>query len=489
MQEVKVIYPPNPQCRYQAPAPTEVVKVEAAPIVPIPAPIQDPASVIITFRTFLKPRYAFNIVVIILLLAILTLLIARPAHGQEQNFGAGSSIGNYTVATLPSGPTGALAIVTDGNGYSCTSGSSTTYVLCYFTGLTWTPVGPTGSGSGSVTSFSSGDLSPIFTANVATPTTTPALTYTLSNASANLVFGNCTTGTTTPSYCSLTAAMIPSGIPIANIGSAGLSGTSPIAISAAGAISCATCVVASSPGLGLAHFAGSTQTVTSSLVVSADLNITTSTCTNQFLTAISATAIGTCTTDTLASAQHANQGTTTTVLHGNGSGNPAFGPVVSGDLNITGTTCTNQVISAISSAAAGTCHTVVGGDMASATVTATQLAAQYSKYLQCNSRGLGDGLNSIAAGTYLQTTCYNASGVTFTITGIKCFTDNNGSSTLSATNGAGTALLTGAVTCTTAYASGTQGATVTIASADFIKFTFIADGTSKQTDWAVLGTF
>lgn len=62
-------------------------------------------------------------------------------------------------------------------------------------------------------------------------------------------------------------------------------------------------------------------------VVSADLNLTTTTCTNQFLTALSAGAAGTCTTDTLASAQHANQGTTVTTLHGNAAGNPSFAAV------------------------------------------------------------------------------------------------------------------------------------------------------------------
>ena len=51
------------------------------------------------------------------------------------------------------------------------------------------------------------------------------------------------------------------------------------------------------------------------------------TCTNQFVTVISASGVPTCTTDTLASAQHANQGTTTTLLHGNGAGNPAFSAV------------------------------------------------------------------------------------------------------------------------------------------------------------------
>ncbi len=170
--------------------------------------------------------------------------------------------------------------------------------------------------------------------------------------------------------------------------------TSPITggtITTTGTIACATCVVASSPGAGVAHFAGSTQTVTSS--------------------------------------------------------------------------------------------PVVGSDMTNNTVTATQLAAQYSK-LRCEP-GLGDGTNAMAAATYLQTNCYNDTSVTWTITGIKCFTDNSGTSTLAATNGAGTALLTGAVTCTSSFAAGTQSATVTIAAGDFIEFTFVADGTSKQTTWVV----
>ena len=80
-------------------------------------------------------------------------------------------------------------------------------------------------------------------------------------------------------------------------------------------------------------------------------------CTNQFVTATSASGALTCTSPTLAGAQFANQGTTTTVLHGNAAGNPSFGAVVSADLNLTTTTCTNQFVSAISSAAAGTCTT------------------------------------------------------------------------------------------------------------------------------------
>ncbi len=102
--------------------------------------------------------------------------------------------------------------------------------------------------------------------------------------------------------------------------------------------------------------------------------------------------------------------------------------------------------------------------------------------------GLGDGLNAIAAGTYLQSTCFNL-GTTFTITSVSCFTDNAGTSTLNITNGASTGLLTGAITCNATFpgAAGTQSGTTTIAANDGIKFTFVADGTSKQTTWVVTG--
>jgi len=63
---------------------------------------------------------------------------------------------------------------------------------------------------------------------------------------------------------------------------------------------------------------------------------TATTCTNQVITAVSGIAAPTCTTLTLASAMFANQGTTTQVLHGNGAGNPSFGAIVNGDIT-TGT--------------------------------------------------------------------------------------------------------------------------------------------------------
>jgi hypothetical protein len=78
-----------------------------------------------------------------------------------------------------------------------------------------------------------------------------------------------------------------------------------------------------------------------SAVVSADLNMTTTSCTNQFVTAISAGGVGTCSSATLASAQFANQGTTTTVLHGNAAGNPSFGAVALGT-DVSGTLAAAQ---------------------------------------------------------------------------------------------------------------------------------------------------
>ena len=55
-------------------------------------------------------------------------------------------------------------------------------------------------GTGTVTTFSAGALSPLFTTSVATATTTPALTFALSNAAGGTVFGNATTGAAAPGY-------------------------------------------------------------------------------------------------------------------------------------------------------------------------------------------------------------------------------------------------------------------------------------------------
>ena len=120
-------------------------------------------------------------------------------------------------------------------------------------------------------------------------------------------------------------------------------------------------------------------------------------------------------------------------------------------------------------------------------ISSTALPTQYTK-LRCFG-GLGDGDNAMIAATYPQYTCVNTSGVTWTITGINCWTDNAGSSTMDVKNNAGTSFLTGAVTCNNTKsgggAAGTQSATVTLANNDALNFSFVADGTSKQTNWTV----
>lgn len=63
---------------------------------------------------------------------------------------------------------------------------------------------------GSVTSFSAGNLSPLFTSSVATATTTPALTFALSTQTANTGFFGPTTGSAAaPTFRALVAADIP----------------------------------------------------------------------------------------------------------------------------------------------------------------------------------------------------------------------------------------------------------------------------------------
>jgi len=90
------------------------------------------------------------------------------------------------------------------------------------------------------------------------------------------------------------------------------------------------------------------------------------TCTNQFASALSVSGGATCTTSTLAGPQHANQGTTTTLLHGNAAGNPAFGAVVSADLSLTINTCTNQFPRSSSSTSVWTCASIVSADVPTA---------------------------------------------------------------------------------------------------------------------------
>lgn len=79
----------------------------------------------------------------------------------------------------------------------------------------------TEAGLGTVTSFSAGNLNPIFTTSVATASTTPALSFSLTSQSANTVLAGPTNGVAAaPTYRALVAADIPS-LTLAKISDAG----------------------------------------------------------------------------------------------------------------------------------------------------------------------------------------------------------------------------------------------------------------------------
>jgi hypothetical protein len=99
---------------------------------------------------------------------------------------------NFTSTAIPNN---ALAnSATTVNGQTCTLGSTCTISV----------------GSGTVTTFSAGNLSPLFATSVATATSTPALTFAASTAAQNSVLaGPATGGTGAYSFRALVAADIP----------------------------------------------------------------------------------------------------------------------------------------------------------------------------------------------------------------------------------------------------------------------------------------
>ena len=126
------------------------------------------------------------------------------------------------------------------------------------------------------------------------------------------------------------------------------------------------------PGGGGGGGVTSLNTLTGSVTISAGANITLTPSGNNI--AIASASGGTCTPpgtqysilyDTITGCGDlASLGTTTTVrFTETRQDSPLFGSVVSADLNITSTTCTNQFLRVISSSAGGTCKTVVSTDV------------------------------------------------------------------------------------------------------------------------------
>jgi hypothetical protein len=81
--------------------------------------------------------------------------------------------------------------------------------------------------------------------------------------SANTVYAGPTSGSAAAlASRALVTADLPTGIPIGNVGSAGLSGTSPVGISSAGAISCSTCLANPMTTLGDVIYGGASGAAT-----------------------------------------------------------------------------------------------------------------------------------------------------------------------------------------------------------------------------------
>lgn len=118
---------------------------------------------------------------------------------------------------------------------------------------------------------------------------------------------------------------------------------------------------------------------------------------------------------------------------------------------------------AIASTGAISLSGIPGSAMTNNTVTATQLAAQYSKG-SCTEAWGGSGTShALTSGddAVSNNTCYNDSGVTRTITAVKCRNDNaSNTTTVNPTFGSagtGTTILSGALTCGNSYAYSSTG--------------------------------
>lgn len=135
-------------------------------------------------------------------LGALLILMAIPSAAQESR----AYVVWNTLANKPTSCPGyQLFIATD-------QAASAALYGCL--GGTFQLMGGGSGGSGTVTSTSAGNLSPLFTTNVATASSTPAITFTLSTAAANTVFGNFTGSAAAPGF---TAAPTFSGANLTNL--------------------------------------------------------------------------------------------------------------------------------------------------------------------------------------------------------------------------------------------------------------------------------
>ncbi|TAL45423.1 MAG: hypothetical protein EPN91_02095 [Salinibacterium sp.] len=167
-----------------------------------------------------------------------------------------------------------------------------------------------GGGSGTVTDVGSATIGSAFVITWDTPSTTPRLNLDFATCTANKVLASATSGGAAVPAC---RSLVGADVPTLNQNTTGNAAT-------------ATALAATPTACG----------------------------SNLFATSIAANGNLTCTGLTLAGAQFANQGTTTTVLHGNASGNPSFGAIVNADITNATIDLTTKVTGILPGANGGT---------------------------------------------------------------------------------------------------------------------------------------
>jgi len=297
-----------------------------------------------------------------------------------------------------------------------------------------------------LSSFTTGNLSPLFTASLGgSPTTAPALAFTLSNAAQNAVFaGPASGGTGAPSYRALVVADIPS-----------------LAAAYCAVSGCTLTGLFTAPG-----FAGSGTTPAASWLAAGTGNV----CFNPPIcnASIPANAFGQAAPDS---------GFTSVLLKPSGSFAAAgvLHTAASGTRD-----GTNESVE--------TTGPIVTADIAANAVTAAKLATQYSTW------SAQDGVVSTAA---LATSGFpavvfgvNGSGATQTLMAITCFVDSGTGTTFTLVDNSANNLLGASGTCSTSGTSiAVSGTHNTLSSGGYMKYTVTPDGTAKTVTIAVSGTY
>jgi hypothetical protein len=123
------------------------------------------------------------------------------------NTGTGYTLGGTFTGTFNGTYNTVLNGILQGNGV--TMGTVTIGAGLSYVGTTLSAVG----GSGTVTTFSAGNLSPLFTTSVANPGTTPALSFAQVSQNQNLVFASPDGAPGNPTFRALVAADVPAPAP------------------------------------------------------------------------------------------------------------------------------------------------------------------------------------------------------------------------------------------------------------------------------------